>query len=126
MKILSLFAYFLIFLPGSMILLPWGLFLFTGLFTAEVNYKALIILADISLISLVYFSTKPITKLRLAIETIAFLLLLLPIVFIVNDWPWETFNYFLFIAPFLSFVILYLISLWRYFRLYRIAKPKST
>ena len=126
MKVLALISYFLIFLPGSMILIPWGLFLFTGIFTATTNYKVMIVLADISLILLVYFSTKPITKLRIIVEVIVFGLLLLPIVAIVADWSLRTFNYFLFSAPFLTFVVLYLISLWRSIVLYRVSKVKNT
>ncbi len=124
MKVLAIIAYFLIFLPGSMILIPWGLFLVTGIFTAETNYKLMIVFADISLIILVYFSTKPATRLRIIIEVIVFGLLLLPFIVITADWPMRTFRYFLFIAPFLTFVVLYLISLGRTIVIYRKSKLK--
>ena len=122
MKGLAIIAYFLIFLPGSMILIPWGLFLLTGIFTAELNYKVMIILADISLIFLAYHSFKPLTKQRLFIEFIVFLFLLLPIIIIVAKWPLQTFGYFLFIAPLLVFVVLYLISFWRHIKSYKRSK----
>jgi hypothetical protein len=119
MRALALIAYFLIFLPGSMILIPWGLFLVTGIFTAETNYKVMIALADVSLILLAYFSTKPMTTLRVIIEVVAFGLLMLPFIVVGASWPLRTFNYFLFMAPFATFTVLYLISLWRYIGTYR-------
>lgn len=122
MKVLALFSYLLIFLPGSMILIPWGLFLVTGIFTAETNYKVMIVLADISLIVLAYFSTKNITRLRIIIEVVGFGLLLLPFIVIAVGWPFRTFSYFLFIAPFSTFAVLYLISLGRSIGIYRHSK----
>ena len=126
MKVLALISYFLIFLPGAMILVPWGLFLVTGIFTAETNYKSMIVLADISLILLAFFSTKPITRLRIIIEVIVFGLLLLPFIVIVAGWPLRTFGYFLFIAPFLTFTVLYLLSLGRTIGMYRKSKVKNS
>jgi len=108
-----------------MILIPWGLFLVTGIFTAETNYKVMIVLADVSLILLAYFSTKPMTRLRIIIEIVAFGLLLLPFIVIAAGWPLRTFSYFLFIAPFSTFAVLYLISLGRSIAIYRKSKVKN-
>lgn len=51
-RIFSIIAYLLIFLQGSMILLPFGLVLVTGIFTAEPFMRTLLSLADIALIIL--------------------------------------------------------------------------
>lgn len=111
MRVFALLAYFFIFLQGSMILIPFGLFLFTGLFEAEPLMRVLILLADISLIALMIASFNEKSRLTLVIEIIAYILLLLPIVKIFFSFPFDRFNYFLFIFPTLCYLVLFPISI---------------
>lgn len=106
----SILAYFFIFLKGQMILLPFGLLLFTGLFEAENFTRILIALADISLITLLIFSFGEKTKKKLLIETIIYFVLFAPLLKIFVSFPFEMFNYFLFIFPAVCFILLYPLS----------------
>ena len=108
-----------------MVVIPWGLFLVTGIFYAETNVKVMIVLADISLILLVYLSTRALTRTRLIIEAVAFGLLILPFIRIAAGWPLKTFSYFLFIAPFSTFSVLYLCSLGRSIGIYKKEKMQN-
>lgn len=107
----SILAYFFIFLQGQMILLPFGLLLFAGLFEGETLIRILIALADISLITLLIFSFGGKTKKKLFIELIIYFILLAPLVKIFVSFPFEMFNYFLFIFPAVCFILLYPLSL---------------
>ena len=111
MRVFAIIAYFFIFMQGSMILLPFGLLLFTGLFEAEPTMRVLIALADISLITLLIISFKEKSRITLVIEIITYFLLLLPILKIFLDFPYDRFNYFLFLFPTTCFLLLFPISI---------------
>lgn len=124
MKTLSIISYLFIFLPGSMILLPLALLLITGIVTAEPFMRLLVILADLSILTIFYISTKPKSLLIIAIELASFVFLIMPLLIIVLPWPLKTFNYFLFIAPFACFVTLYIVSMVKSVKEYRrLLKP---
>jgi membrane-associated HD superfamily phosphohydrolase len=101
----------MIFLKGSMILLPFGLLLLTGLFEAEPFMRYLILLADLALIALLIFSYKPKTYLKLKVEMLSYIVLLLPLVRVFVSFPFNQFDYFLFIFPTLTFIILFPLSI---------------
>lgn len=119
MRTLSIIAYFFIFLKGSMILLPFGLLLFTGLFEVEPITRVLIALADISLIGLLIISFKEKSKITLIAEVVTYVLLLLPLIRIFTSFSFDNFNYFLFLFPTGCFLILYPLSVLESFRKYR-------
>ena len=123
MKLLSIIAYFLIFLQGMMIQIPFGLLLISGLLEAEPLTRFFIILADITLIILLIISSKEKTKTTLLIEAVSFFILLLPLLRIFISFPFEMFNYFLFLFPSGCFVILYPLSVFISYREY--IKKKS-
>ena len=112
MRIIAILSYFLIFLQGSMILVPFGLLLLFGVFNGEPFMRYLILLADLSLIALLIFSFKPNTKVKLAVEIVSYFILLLPLARTFLSFPFEQFNYFLFIFPTLLFVILFPLSIY--------------
>ncbi len=116
MRAFAIIAYFFIFLQGSMILIPFGLFLVAGLFEAEPIMRGLIALADISLIALMIVSFKEKSKLTLVIEIIAYIILLLPILIIFFSSPFNRFNYFLFLFPAICFLLLFPISIFLAYR----------
>ena len=120
MRAFAIIAYFFIFLQGSMILIPFGLLLVTGLFEAEPIMRVLIVLADISLIALMIISFKEKSRITLAIEIIAYFLLLLPILKIFFSFPFDRFNYFLFLFPTTCFLFLFPISIFLNYRKDRI------
>lgn len=120
MKAFAILAYFFIFLQGSMILVPFGLLLLTGLFEAEPIMRGLIALADISLIALIFVSFKEKSRITLSIEIIAYILLLLPILKIFFSFPFDRFNYFLFLFPTTCFLLLFPISIFLAYRKDRI------
>jgi hypothetical protein len=111
MRIAAIISYLFIFLPGSMILVPFGCLLVDGLISGEPIMKVLILLADLSIVFWLYTSSKPKTIFKLALEILFIVLLLLPIIKILMDWPLNIFNYFLFIAPFVSFIFFSMVSL---------------
>lgn len=126
MRRLSIICYLFICLPGQMIVIPFGLFLVTGIFEgAESLERILLILADLSIISLIILSIKSKIRWSLAIEIVAFVLLLLPFLKIFIGWLLKTFNYLLFTVPFGGFVILYLGSLVKSIREYDHAATKK-
>lgn len=106
----SIIAYFFIFLQGSMIQIPFGLLLVTGLFEAEPLTRIFILLADISLITLLILSFRPKTKISLIMEGIIYIFLLLHLTRIFTSFPFDMFNYFLFLFPVACFVIFYPLS----------------
>ena len=93
-----------------MILLPFGLLLLTGLFEGDTVTKILIALADISLITLAFFSFGEKTKKKLFVESVIYFVLVAPVLKIFITFPFEMFNYFLFIFPSLCFLIGYPLS----------------
>lgn len=110
-RTVSIFAYFFIFLQGSMILLPFGLFLLTGLFTAEPIMRVLIGLADLALVLLLITSLRKRTKLTAPVEVIVFVVLLLPLLKIFTSYSFGWFSYFLFLFPVGCFIILFPLSI---------------
>jgi hypothetical protein len=119
MRTLSIIAYFLIFLKGSMILLPFGLLLLTGTFTAEPLMRLLLLLADLSMIVLLISSFKKKTKMHYIIEIITYFVLLLPLLKIFTSFPFNDFNYFLFLFPAVCFVTLFPLSIALSYRSYK-------
>jgi hypothetical protein len=111
MRIFSIIAYFFIFLQGSMIQIPFGLLLLTGLFEGELIMRILIALADISLITLLVISFNEKTKTSLIVKTISYFVLLLPLLKIVFSFPFEMFDYFLFLFPAACFIIFFPLSI---------------
>jgi hypothetical protein len=107
----SIIAYLLIFLQGSMILLPFGFLLLTGLFTVEPMMRVLIGLADIALIALLIKSFYKRTKWTPFFELISFIFLLLPLLKIFISFSFQWFNYFLFLFPVTCFIILFPLSI---------------
>ena len=123
MRLFSIICYLFIFLSGQVIALPFGLFLATVMFDGvEPMERVLLILADVSLISLVIVSVNSKTVWSLVIEIVAFVLLLLPFIRMFIDWPLKTFNYLLFTVPFGGFVILYAASLVKSIREYNLSQ----
>lgn len=119
MRIISIIAYLLIFLQGSMILVPLGCLLAMGVFTAEPIMRILILLADISLVALFILSFRKWSKTKLVIEIVCYILLLLPLLKILSSFPIEMFNYFLFWFPFAVFVVLFPLSIVLSYRNYK-------
>ncbi len=111
LRIFSLVAYLLIFLQGSMILLPFGLLLLTGVFTAEPAMKILLGLADLALVFLLASPLTKRTKWTWLFETTAFFVLLLPLLKIFTSFSFDWFNYFLFLFPFGCFTLLLPLSI---------------
>ena len=101
-----------------MILLPFGLLLLTGIFTAEPAMRIMILLADLSLIALLSLSFRKRTKIHFLIEIIAYFILLLPLLKIFTSFPFRDFNYFLFIFPAVSFITLFPLSIVSSYRRY--------
>ena len=110
-RIFSLAAYLLIFLQGSMILLPFGLLLLTGVFTAEPAMKILIGLADVALVFLITSPLTKRTKWTWLFETLAFFVLLLPLIKIFTSFSFNWFNYFLFLFPLGCFILFFPLSI---------------
>ena len=119
MRIISIIAYLLIFLQGSMILVPLGCLLAMGVFTAGPIMRILILLADISLVALFILSFRKWSKTKLVIEIVCYILLLLPLLKILSSFPIEMFNYFLFWFPFAVFVVLFPLSIVLSYRNYK-------
>ena len=99
--------------------MPFGPFLVFGLFDGKPLARIFILLADLAIVSLILISRRSKTRSVLAVEIVAFVLLLLPILQVLVGWPLKTFNYFLFIAPFTCFIIFYLASLVKSVKEYR-------
>jgi hypothetical protein len=125
MRAISIIAYFFIFLKGWMILIPFGLVLFCGIFEGELLERVLIAAADLALLALVIISFKEKSKITLTIEVISYFLLLLPLIRIFTSFSFDNFNYFLFLFPAICFVILYPLSVLESFRKYQKQKNLS-
>jgi hypothetical protein len=111
LRILSIIAYLLIFLQGSIILIPFGCLLVTGVFTAEPIMKILLGLADISLIVLLIVSLYKRTRWTVFIELVSFFVLLLPLLKIFLSFSFVWFNYFLFLFPLSCFIVFFPLSI---------------
>ncbi len=126
MRELSIIAYFFIFLQGSMIPVPLVLLLVAGLRSIEPLTGVFIIMADITLLILLFIAVFKRSKTRLVIEAVAFVFLLLPLIRIISSFPFTMFNNFWFLFPFACFVILYPWSLVRSYRKYKKNITSST
>lgn len=111
MRTLSIISYLFIFLQGSMIILPFGCLLVTGIFDAEPIMKFFIALADITLLFLLIISNKKRRNSTLFLELLSFILLLLPLIHLLLSFSFKWFNYFLFLFPTACFIILFLLSI---------------
>ena len=107
----SIIAYFLIFLQGSMTLLPFGLLLLTGVFTAEPLMRILIGLADLALLGLMINSFYRRSRWTTLFEIISFVVLLVPLLKIFMSFSFQWFNYFLFLFPVACFIIFFPLSI---------------
>jgi hypothetical protein len=116
MRSIAIFSYLFIFLPSSMILLPFGCLLVSGLFTAEPLIRFLLFLADVALVTLLVCSSKPYSKTRLIIEVGAFFLLILPLLLLLISFSLEWFNYWLFWLPVGVFIVVFPVSIYQNYR----------
>ena len=94
-----------------MILLPFGLLLVTGIFTAEPLMRILIGLADIALLTLMINAFYKRTKWTTLFEVISFFVLLLPLLKIFMSFSFKWFNYFLFLFPADCFIVFFPLSI---------------
>jgi hypothetical protein len=99
-----------------MILLPFGLMLTIGLFEAEPLMRILLILADIALVILMLL---PRTKWTPLVESVVFIILLLPLLRICTSFSLKWFSYFLFLFPFGCFIVFFPLSIFIGYRTYR-------
>ena len=95
-----------------MIVLPFGLLLIFGLFDGTPAMRFLILLADLSLVTLAIYSFKKKSKWTPLVEIVIYFLLLLPLGKIFVSFPVEQFNYFLFIFPTIAFVVMFPLSIY--------------
>jgi len=79
-RALSLIAYAFIFIPGWFIAIPFILHLTIGLVEGPYIERVIFAIADISLITLIYQIYQPMSWKRLLIESIAFILMLIPFI----------------------------------------------
>ncbi len=119
MRELSIIAYFFIFIQGSMVPVPFVLFLVAGLRSIEPLTGVFIVIADITLLTLLFIAVFKRSKTRLIIEAAAFVFLLLPLIRIVFYFPFSMFNSLWFLFPFGCFIILYPWSVVRSYRKYK-------
>jgi hypothetical protein len=105
-----------------MIMLPFGLVLVTGIFTAEPLMKILLGLADITLVILLIIPLYKRTKWTTLIEIISFLFLLLPLLKIFTSFSFNWFNHFLFLFPAGCFIIFFPLSIFLADRKYKRSK----
>lgn len=122
MRTIAILSYFFIFLPGSMILIPFGLLLLAGLFTAEPLLRVLLGLADIALITIFIYSYKPYSRTRLLIEIGSFITLILPLALMLINFSWDWFNYWLFWIPLVIFTISFPISIYQTYKKHLLTK----
>ena len=109
---ISIFSYVLIFLKGSMILVPFGLMLFSGLFSGAPQMKMMIVFADLTLIALFITSFSDRTRWQTVFEVFAFFILLLPFIHLVLSFPFHWFDHFFFLFPLSLFIILFPLSVY--------------
>jgi hypothetical protein len=110
LRIFSIIAYLLIFLQGSMIALPFGCMLVTGIFSSGPLMTILLLSADIALIVLFFIAISNRTKWTTLIETICFAALLSPLLKIFMSFTFHWFSNFLFLFPAACFIVFYPLS----------------
>lgn len=119
MRELSIIAYFFIFLQGSIIPVPFVLLLVAGLRSMEPLTGVFIIMADITLLTLLFIAVFKRSKTRLFIESVAFIFLLLPLLRMIFFFSFSMFNNVWFLFSFGCFIILYPWSVVRSYRKYK-------
>jgi hypothetical protein len=107
-----------------MILLPFGLMLTVGIFTAEPSMRILLALADISLIVVLILPFYKRTEWTTVIEVVSFFILLLPLLKIFISFSFEGFDYFLFLFPIGCFIIFFPLSIFLADKNYRKNRQK--
>jgi len=93
-----------------MIAVPFILVLTVGMADAEPGMRPFLILADLGLILLAILTFMKKTKVTMALECAIYIMLLSPLIRMLAIFPFQMFDYPLFIVPFGCFVILYPIS----------------
>ena len=111
LRVLSIICYLLIFIPGWMMAFPFILVLTMAVADATPTERLLLILADLALIVLAILCFKKKTKLQMALECLMFPLLLSPLVWMLANFPLESFDSPLYFVPAAGFVMLYPISI---------------
>ena len=110
LRAISIIAYFLIFLQGMIIRLPFIFVLLSGPFQGEPVMGVLISLADIALIALLLSSFQEKTQWSFFLQSAIYFILLLPLIYLIGEFPFRMFNYFLFLFPMACFIIFYPLS----------------
>jgi hypothetical protein len=110
LRSISIIAYLLIFLQGMIIQLPFIFVLLSAPFEGEPIMRILVVFADFALIALLVISFQKRTKWSIFIELFIYIILLLPLINIISRFPFEMFNYFLFLFPISCFIIFYPLS----------------
>jgi hypothetical protein len=127
LKMLSILTYCLIMLKGEMISLPFIFFLSISLFADFGSLRQLsAILAFVGLISTIILTGRQKTKRTLLLEIIVFILLLFPLLERMTSAPISLFNYTAFIMPGISFIILYILSLFFSYKNFRQIKHRTS
>lgn len=108
---ISLLSYLLIMLNGSMIVLPFGLYILFSLADFGTLNQLTALLALTAFVIVLRTSTGKLTKKWVLFHGLAFILLCTPLINRLTDVPIELFNYGAFIIPLVIFVILYLATL---------------
>lgn len=98
MRSIAIVSYFLIFLPGWMILLPYELLLFSGLFTAEPFIRILFGFANVALFDIWIYFFKPYSKTKQIVENVTYIVLFFPLVFLLAIFSLDWFDYWHFLA----------------------------
>lgn len=110
-KILAYLAYFLIFMQGSMICLPFFIWIFSAAFFFGSLSQLFAIAAILGLVISHKTWKKPKSISKTLLNLLTFILLLSPVLYRMIAVPIEMFNYLGFIVPFSAFVILYSVAI---------------
>ncbi len=110
LKYISIYVYLAIFLKGSIIGLPLGLYLILALFNYETIAPLFAAMALAGIIMIVILNVQQKSKLNFALEVIPFFLLLSPILYRLFSAPLYMFHYWMFTIPLACFVGIYIVS----------------
>jgi hypothetical protein len=111
-KILSIVFYCLIILKGSMIALPFFIYLFFNMLClGTISQIITSIIGVLGLIIVMKQMKLDLTFKRIFIEFLGLIMLTVPLIERVNSAPIELFHYLTFKIPTILFLILYLVSL---------------
>jgi hypothetical protein len=106
-----------------MILLPYGLLLLSGLFTAEPLMRILLGFADVALIAILIYSFKPYSKTKLIGEIAAYIVLFFPLAFLLINFALDWFDYWLFWLPLTLSGVLFPSSIYQMYKRREIVNP---